>query len=122
VIYGEAKGKLAPHARTFSAIRFLEAIVEQVAGRFAWPSPITIEMRSCGEPNARWTIPTRRFRVCYELAQEFVELYGDFGGDRTLARASGAPARFVARSQNIVSSVGAWKRLPGPKHGRQPAR
>ena len=45
-----------------------------------------LKMRSCGEPNARWTIPTRRLHVCYELAQEFSELYQDFGKGRTLAQ------------------------------------
>lgn len=120
VVYGEGKGKLAVHARIFRATRFMETIVEQVADRFAWPAPIVVEMRSCAEPNARWTIPTRRLHVCYELAQEFVELYRDFGGDRTLARARLTPEqRFAARPQNIVRSIRAWRES---KLGRRSAR
>jgi putative metallopeptidase DUF4344 len=110
IVYGEAKGKLAVHARLFAATRFLETIVEQVADRFAWPAPIVVEMRSCGEPNARWTVPTRTLHVCYELAQEFVELYRDHGGEQTLAQARLAPGqRLAARPQNIAHSVGAWR-------------
>jgi hypothetical protein len=123
VIYGEGKGKLALHARIFRATRFLETIVEQIADRYAWPAPIVIEMRTCGEPNARWTIAARRLHVCYELAQEFVELYRDFGGERTLAQARLSPGRrAVASSQNLVQSIGAWKRLRGSKSGRLAAR
>jgi hypothetical protein len=52
--------------------------------------------------------------VCYELAQEFVELYRDFGGDRTLAQLRLTPGkRPTVRSQNIAQSIGAWKRLHG---------
>jgi Putative metallopeptidase len=123
VVYGEAKGKLALYASIFRASRFLETIVEQVADRFAWPAAITVEMRTCGEANARWTIATRTLHVCYELAEEFVDLYRDFGGDRTLAQLRAAPAqRSTARSPNIVQSIGAWKRLQGSKPARPAAR
>jgi len=44
-------------------------------------------MRSCSEPNARWTIPTRRLHICYELAEEFVDLYCDYGVGWSLAQA-----------------------------------
>jgi putative metallopeptidase DUF4344 len=113
VIYGEGKGKLALHARIFSATRFLETIVEQVANAYAWPAPIVVEMRSCGDPNARWTIPTRRLHVCYELAQEFAELYREYGDGRTLASVRLPPkSRPTAISQSRPSSVGAWKGRP----------
>jgi hypothetical protein len=111
VVYSEGKGAHSAFARVFSSIRFLEAIVERVVDRFVWPAPITVEMRSCGEPNARWTIPTRTLHICYELAQEFLELYRDFGGGRTLAAVRGATERLsAARPQNIAQSVGAWRR------------
>jgi Putative metallopeptidase len=123
VIYGEAKGKLALYAHIFRATRFLETVIEQVADRFAWPAPIVVEMRSCGDPNARWTIPTRTLHVCYELAQEFVELYRDFGGDRTLAQLRLTPGkRPTVRLQNIAQSIGAWKRLHGSEAGYRSGR
>ena len=113
VIYGEGKGELELFSRIFSGTRFLETIVDQVANMYSWPEPIVMEMRSCGEPNARWTIPTRRLHVCYELAQEFAELYKEYGG-RTLAgiRLPETPRSTVAQVR--AQSTGAWKR-------RQPA-
>jgi hypothetical protein len=86
MIFGN-DSRLATYARIFKASRFLEMVIEQVADRFAWPASIVVEMRSCGDANARWTIPTRRLHVCYELAEEFAELYRDYGVGRTLAHA-----------------------------------
>jgi hypothetical protein len=87
VRYGEAKGKLEVYARSFRAARFLEIVVEDCGvSRYAWPAPITIEMRSCGESGARWTIGERRLHICYELAQEFAELYRDYGLERKPAK------------------------------------
>jgi hypothetical protein len=79
VSYGDAGGKLKAHAQTFRDVRFLEALAEYAADRYVWPAPITMEMRTCGEPGARWTIPTRKLHLCYELAEEFTELNRAFG-------------------------------------------
>ena len=112
VIYGEAKGRLATYARIFKASRFLETVIEQIADRFAWPASIVVEMRSCGEANARWTIPTRRLHVCYELAEEFVELDRDYGAGRTLAQARIEPrVRVAARTPTLTKAIGAWKKV-----------
>jgi hypothetical protein len=112
VIYGEAKGKLATYARIFKASRFLETVIEQIADRFAWPASIVVEMRSCGEANARWTIPTRRLHVCYELAEEFVEIDRDYGAGRTLAQARIEPrVKVAARAPTLTKAIGAWKKV-----------
>ena len=84
VIYGEGEGDLAPYAEAFRAMRLLETFADY-ASRYAWPAPFTIEMRTCGDVGARWTIPTRRLYICYELAQEFLELFRDYGSE-TIAR------------------------------------
>ena len=111
IIYGEGKGKLALFARIFSGTRFLETIVDQVANLYSWPAPIVMEMKSCGEPNARWTIPTRRLHICYELAQEFAELYREYGG-RTLAGISMPPRTQLTSARARPQTAGAWKRRP----------
>ena len=36
-------------------------------------------MQSCGEPNARWDLATRKLTLCYELAVEFADLYRTYG-------------------------------------------
>jgi Putative metallopeptidase len=79
VIYRVAPGKLEVYAQVFRNLRFLETIAELAADHVAWPAPILMEMRSCGDAGATWTIPTRTLHVCYEMAQDFAELYRDFG-------------------------------------------
>lgn len=78
VIYQEGKGTLDVYAQMFRALRFLETIAELASERFAWRDPIVMEMRSCGEVGARWTIPRRTLHICYEMAQDFAELYRDY--------------------------------------------
>jgi hypothetical protein len=80
VIYGEGEGDLAAYAEAFRSMRLLETFADY-ASRYAWPAPITMEMRTCGDVGARWTIPTRRLHICYELAQEFLELFRDYGAE-----------------------------------------
>jgi hypothetical protein len=86
VIYGEGKGELAIYARAFRAIQFLEIVAEDLADRFAWPRPIVVEMRSCDNANASWSGKTRTLLICYELAQEFAELYRDYGQIKTATK------------------------------------
>jgi hypothetical protein len=75
--YGEAKGKLAVYARTFREIKFLETLAEHIGDRYAWPKPFVMEMVECGEVGANWH--SRKLKICYEMAQEFAELYRDYG-------------------------------------------
>ena len=69
----EETEKFAIHARVLRHMGLLEAFAEQVADRYAWPNPLTFEARSCGMANARWR--QRVLTLCYELANEFIELY-----------------------------------------------
>jgi hypothetical protein len=89
VVYGEATDKLAVYAGIFRNLGFLEAIAELAADRFAWPEPIIMEMRSCGDPGAGWIASTRKLHICYEMARHFAELYRDFGQDRTWTKHAG---------------------------------
>jgi hypothetical protein len=77
VSYGEGKGRLAIYAKMFREMRFLETFAEAVGERFAWPKPFVMEMEECGEVGANWR--ARRLKICYEMAQDFAELYRDYG-------------------------------------------
>jgi Putative metallopeptidase len=77
VTYGEAKGDLEVYGQTFRDLKFLETLAEAVGDRFAWPKPFTMEMVSCGEVGANWR--SRKLKICYEMAQDFAELYRDYG-------------------------------------------
>ena len=75
VSYQEGKGKLAVFADAFRRVRMLETVAERASDSFAWRAPFALEMQSCGESNAHWDIPVRKIIVCYEIADEFAQLY-----------------------------------------------
>jgi Putative metallopeptidase len=79
VVYGPAEDRLEGVAQAARSIRLLETVAENVAEAFAWPAPFTIEMQSCGFPNAYWALSDHKLTVCYELAIDFVDLYRNFG-------------------------------------------
>jgi Putative metallopeptidase len=75
VVYQDANGDLGVFAQSFRAARTLEAVAQRSAADYEWPAPFTLEMRSCGGPNAGWDDKTRNLKICYELAFDFAELY-----------------------------------------------
>jgi hypothetical protein len=79
VVYGPAEGRLATARQVATSIRLLETVAGRAADDFAWPAPFTLEMQSCGSPNAGWDLSTRKLTVCYELAQDFAGLYRGYG-------------------------------------------
>jgi hypothetical protein len=78
VVYKD-DAKYAVQARVLRNMRLLEIFAEAAADRFTWKEPFSFEARSCGEPNATWTFKTRTMTLCYELAEEFSQLYLDYG-------------------------------------------
>jgi putative metallopeptidase DUF4344 len=78
VVYGPAEGRAKVVERVARSIRLLETVAERASDELAWPAPLTLEMQSCGFPNARWDLRMRMVTLCYELAVEFADLYRDF--------------------------------------------
>ena len=62
--------------------------------------PFAVEVRMCGDSNANWDVREHKVFLCYELAEEFVQLYKLHGEDpiATLSPSagsrSGAPMGF----------------------------
>jgi len=81
-IYSQGDGRLDVYARLFRGLRFLETVAENAADRFVWPRSFAIEMRSCRAVGARWDGESRRIELCYEIAEEFAQVYLDFGQDQ----------------------------------------
>jgi Putative metallopeptidase len=79
VVYGPAKGPVEVIAQAFRTIKLLETVANLAAERYAWPRPITLEMLSCGQPNAHWDLDGHKIVICYELGQDFAMLFRDFG-------------------------------------------
>jgi hypothetical protein len=85
-VYGPAENGLEGAAQAARSIRLLETVAESVAEAFVWPAPFTIEMQSCGFPNAYWALTEHKLTVCYELAIEFAELYRNYSPAPTEAK------------------------------------
>jgi hypothetical protein len=75
IAYETGHGKLDNLARSFRSIGLLEALAEYASRRYVLPRPITLTMQNCGDPNAWWNAPTLTEALCYELAEDFVDLY-----------------------------------------------
>jgi Putative metallopeptidase len=82
VVYGPAEGRTATAQQVARSIRLLETVAEHAADQFVWPAPFTLEMQSCGSPNAHWDLATHKLTVCYELAPEFADLYRAYSDAR----------------------------------------
>jgi hypothetical protein len=78
VKYGPA-GEFATIAELGRKLQILESVAEWLSEDFAFKSPITLEMRECGKPDARWLPLTKTVFVCYELIREFIQLHREFG-------------------------------------------
>jgi hypothetical protein len=86
ISYREGKGRLAVFADAFQHVRILETVAERASDSFAWRAPFALEMQSCGESNAHWDISVRKIIVCYEIADEFAQLYLDYGEEHEAAK------------------------------------
>jgi hypothetical protein len=82
VVYGPADGKAAVARQVARSVQLLETVAEHAADEFVWRSPFTLEMKSCGFPNARWHVPSHTLTLCYELATDFADLYRQYGNTR----------------------------------------
>jgi hypothetical protein len=78
-VYGLANERTAIAQQMARSVRLLQTVTERVANAYMWPVPFTLEMQSCGFPNARWDLSTHKLILCYELAAEFADLYREFG-------------------------------------------
>ena len=83
VAYDPVAGKLDVYARTFRAIGFLETIAGYAADLVVWPHPISVVMQGCGDANASWNVEALKEILCYEMADDFAELYTGYTENRT---------------------------------------
>ena len=65
--YREAPGPLEPFREIARTLRLLEIVRDFAARSFDFPRPLTIEAKTCGEPNAFWDPQERSVTLCYEL-------------------------------------------------------
>ena len=105
MVYGPAEGRNAHARQVLSSVGALEIIADHLADQYAWPAPFTLEMASCGFPNARWDLQTHKLTLCYELATDFADLYRGYG-----------PAEAGAKTAAVKrKTVGPAAYKPSPK-------
>jgi Putative metallopeptidase len=92
IIYGKPEGSLDIFERAMRATAMMERVAARVADLYAWRKPFAIEAQTCGESGANWSVQDHKVTLCYELAEEFVQLY-KLHGEEPLAKLS-PPAGF----------------------------
>jgi len=100
IVYGKAEGELDIVEQVFRATGIMERVADRLVDLYAWKKPFTIEAQTCGGSGAKWVGPDHKITLCYELAEEFVQLFKTYGAE-PLARLSppagdqsGAPMGF----------------------------
>ncbi len=61
----------------FRKDRALESIAEELNTMVRIPSPIALSLEECGEANAFYDPEARRVSLCYEMASELIDLFGE---------------------------------------------
>jgi Putative metallopeptidase len=79
VVYGPGNGQYDTYAAVARHMKILDAMAEHLSEHYVWRAPISLEMQTCGDSNARFEFRTKKVIVCYELAEEFSELYRRYG-------------------------------------------
>jgi hypothetical protein len=75
VVYERGSGNLDTYYRSFRAIKFLETLSEHTSDRYVLSRPIAVVFRDCGDSNAWWDRSTLKMTLCYEMANDFVDLF-----------------------------------------------
>src|SRR5690349_2077157 len=97
--YEDPKGKFDIFKRAAESMQLLESIVDYAAERFSYPKPFGITMRACDDVNSWWDLKERKVIICYEMMQDFAQLYvkygmkGDAVGAKKTAKAGKANKR-----------------------------
>jgi Putative metallopeptidase len=79
VTYSPGKDDLAVYEQVFRSVRILEMVANHAAEAYAWPRPLGLETATYGDSGAQFLPPDHKVLLCYELAQEFAQLYRDYG-------------------------------------------
>jgi hypothetical protein len=100
IVYGKAEGKYDLFEKVARVTGVMERVADRLVDLYVWKKPFTIEVQTCGSSGAQWVGPEHKITLCYELADEFVQLY-KLHGEAPLASLSppagsrlGAPLGF----------------------------
>jgi hypothetical protein len=72
-------GEYAVIAHALQTIGMIEMLANYASERFVWRRPISFDVKSCGQPDLHWDLRTEKILVCYEMGQDFAQLYRGYG-------------------------------------------
>src|SRR5215471_19777803 len=107
VAYEAGQDNFQRYARSFQSIGFLEALSDYASSRYALLRPIKMVMASCGQTNAAWVSSTNTETLCYELADDFFDLYEGYTTNSKV-QDHGLVSKNVARislAHNVLAGV-----------------
>jgi hypothetical protein len=111
IAYEAGRGNVEHYARSFQSVALLEALSDYASSRYVLLRPIKMVMASCGDANAAWVSSANTETLCYELADDFFDLYKGFTTNGR-AQDEGLVSKNVARiSLADTASAGALNRV-----------
>jgi hypothetical protein len=96
IVYGEAEGTFDLFEKVARVTGLMERVADRLVDLYVWKKPFTIEVQTCGSSGAKWVGPDHKIILCYELAEEFVQLYKLHGEDPLASLSPPAGSRLGA--------------------------
>ena len=96
IIYGKAEGTFDLFEKVARVTGIMEHVADRLVDLYVWKKPFTIEVQTCGSTGATWVGPDHKIILCYELAEEFVQLYKLHGEDPLASLSPPAGSRLGA--------------------------
>ena len=96
IIYGKAEGTFDLFEKVARVTGLMERVADRLVDLYVWKKPFTIEVLTCGSSGAKWVQSEHKITLCYELAEEFVQLYKLHGEDPLASLSPPAGSRLGA--------------------------
>ena len=96
IVYGKAEGRFELFEKVARVTGVMERVADRLVDLYVWKKPFTIELQTCGSSGAKWIGPEHKITLCYELADEFVQLYKLHGEDPFASLSPAASSRMGA--------------------------
>ena len=77
VTYHNASGSLARAADAFRSSGIFDQVADELRANYSLDVPVTFNARRCGDANAFYDPDTVEIIFCYELMQDYMDLYAD---------------------------------------------
>ena len=78
VTYGPP-GDYALIAQALKTIGMMDILADYAATRYVWRRPFAFDVQACGQPDLHWDLSSQKVIVCYEIVQDFANLYRGYG-------------------------------------------